>query len=404
MRAVVLAGGESSRFWPFSGCHKSLLEIMGEPLIVRTINNFPKEIDEVVVVEPANECVSKVLKEKKLNKEVQFRVQEKPLGMWDAIITGAADYGDDVIVASGHQFSRFATDKLMTGVGTKLLLSKLSNAKGYGVATVKGDFVVGIEEKPKKSESDLIVNSIYRLSHKFVSALESSKGDDHYKFERVLSRYLKDHPSEFEIIPKEELPSLKYPWDALSVMERLLEEVKTKSLGEVSESASITGDVFIDQGARIMEGAFVSGPAYIGRGAVVGTSSLVRQSSVEMGSVIGFGSEVARSLVGPGCALHHSYIGDSVLGKKVWLGFGVVTANRRFDKKEVVARVKNKKCPTGRGHLGCIVGNGTKVGIGSRIMPGILLGKDVTIGPSTCVDSNVPDGKRVYVVQKKVVK
>jgi UDP-N-acetylglucosamine diphosphorylase / glucose-1-phosphate thymidylyltransferase / UDP-N-acetylgalactosamine diphosphorylase / glucosamine-1-phosphate N-acetyltransferase / galactosamine-1-phosphate N-acetyltransferase len=404
MRAVILAGGESSRFWPFSGCHKSLLEIMGEPLVAKTINNLPQSVDEVIVVEPPDQCVSKALKEHKLNKEVRFRIQEKPRGMWDAILIGAADYGDDVLVASGHQFSRFAFDKLMGGTGTKLLLSKVSNPSEYGVAKVSGDSVVGINEKPRKPESDLIVDSIYRLSHKFVQELESSKGGGQYKFERVLSKYLDANPAGFEIIPKEEIPSLKYPWDALSVMERLLEELKPKVLGEVSEDASLKGDVFVDKGARVLEGAFVSGPAYIGRGAFVGTSALVRQSCVEMGSVVGFGSEVAKSLVGTNCSLHHSYVGDSVLGKDVWMGFGVITANRRFDKKQVVSTVKGKKCQTCRGHFGCAVGNGARVGIGSLVMPGVLIGGNTTIGPGTIVEENVKDNKKIFVVQKKVTR
>ena len=377
---------------------------MGEPLIVKTINNLPHSVDEVIVIEPPDQCVSKAVKDHKLNKEVRFRIQDEPRGMWDAILLGAADYGDDVMVASGHQFSRFAFDKLMGGTGTKLLLSKVSNPSDYGVAKISGDTVTGIKEKPMKPNSDLIVNSIYRLSHKFIHVLESSKGGGQYKFERVLSKYLGDKPAKFEIIPKEEIPSMKFPWDALSVMERLLEEAKPKVLGEVSEDASIKGDVYVDKGARIMEGAFVSGPAYIGRGAFVGTSALVRQSCVEMGAVVGFGSEVARSLVGTNCALHHSYVGDSVLGRDVWMGFGVITANRRFDKKPVVSIVKGKKRPTGRGHFGCAVGNGARVGIGSMTMPGVLLGENSTVGPGTIVDANLPDNKKIFVVQKKVIK
>ena len=404
MRAVILAAGESSRFWPFSGSHKSLVEILGKPLIARTVNNIPREVDEVVVVEPPDECVSKALKDCKLNKDVEFRVQERPRGMWDAILVGAKDYGDDVLVVSGHQFSKFALEKLVSGVGTKLLLSKVDNPGEYGVAVVEGDFVVGIREKPKKPESNLVVSSIYRLSHEFVLRLASSGGGGQYKFERVLSSYLSEHPANFEIVPKEEVPSLKYPWDALSVMERLLEEVKHKVKGEVSVDATLEGDVFVDEGARVMGGARIIGPAYIGRGAFVGTSALVRQSCVEMGSVVGFGSEVARSLVGPGCAVHHSFVGDSVLGRKVWFGFGAVTANRRFDKKSVVSVVKGKKKELGRGHFGCAVGDGTRVGVGALIMPGVLVGKNVTVGPGTIVDRNVPDGKKLYVVQKRVMK
>jgi len=404
MRAVIIAAGSSSRFWPLGECHKSLLEIGGKPLIVRTINNLPRQVDEVVVVEPKSKCISKKLKGLKLNREVEFRVQDKPDGMWDAISIGSNDYAGDVLVASGHRFSKFALERLGSGHGTKLLLSKVTNPREYGVVVIENDKAVEIIEKPKKPKSDIIVNSAYRLSPELIRKIVTSPGNDHYMLEKVISSHLGKHPAEFEMIPKEEMPSLKYPWDALRALELVLDEVKSEVHGNVSERAVIEGDVFVDEGASIMPGAYVVGPAYIGRGAFVGTSALVRQSSVEMGAVAGFGSEVTRSLVGPESQIHHSFVGDSVISRNVWLGFGVVTANLRFDKSEIISKVKRTKKNTGRRKFGCAIGCETKVGIGSHIMPGTLIGKKVTVGPGTVVDGNVKDGKKVYVVQKRVIK
>ena len=404
MRAVILAAGSSSRFWPLGGCHKSLLEIGGKPLIARTINNLPRQVDEVVVVEPKSRCISGRLKGLALNRDIEFRVQDRPNGMWGAISIGSNDYAGDVLVASGHRFSKFALDMLGSGRGTKLLLSKVANPSEYGVVAVENNRAVEIIEKPKKPKSDIIVNSAYRLSPELVKKIVASPGNDHYMLEKVISSYLGEHPAEFEMIPKEEMPSLKYPWDALQVLERVLDEAKPEVHGDVSERAVIEGDVFVDEGASVMPGAYVIGPAYIGRGAFVGTSALVRQSSVEMGAVAGFGSEVTRSLIGPGSQIHHAFVGDSILSKNVWLGFGVVTANLRFDKSEIVSKVKRAKKDTGRRKFGCAIGHDTKLGIGSRVMPGTFIGSKVTIGPGTVVDKNVKDGKKVYVVQKKVIK
>jgi NDP-sugar pyrophosphorylase family protein len=286
----------------------------------------------------------------------------------------------------------------------KLLLSKVPNPELYGNAIIEGQKVKGLIEKPESPSSDIIVNSAYRFNHEFIKKLASDSGDEQYKLERVLSEYLHTHPSDFEMIPKEEIPSLKYPWDALSIMERLLEEVKTKVKGTVSDKARINGDVFIDEGAIVMDGAMIEGPAYIGRGAVVGTSALVRQSSLEAGSVVGFGSEVARSLIGPGAKLHHGFVGDCILGPRVWLGFGFISANRRFDKQPVKAEVKGQKASTNRGHFGCVIGEGTRFGIRGSTMPGMLIGKNVTVGPNTSITTNVPDGKTIYSKQEIVMK
>ena len=41
-QAVILAAGESSRFWPLNQRHKSLIKIMGRPLIWYTIEGLKK--------------------------------------------------------------------------------------------------------------------------------------------------------------------------------------------------------------------------------------------------------------------------------------------------------------------------------------------------------------------------
>ncbi len=403
MRAVILAGGSSTRFWPFNQNHKSLIEIGGLPLIARTINNLPS-VDEVVVVEGPKDNIKNTLKKVELNKEVEYRVQNEPRGMWDATLIGSEDYGDDVLVLSGHQFSRFALGKLTIGHGTKLLLSSVTKPGDYGVVSISKDKVTGVIEKPENPSSNIIINSAYRFSNEFIRELASDSKDDHYKLERVLANHLKENPADFDMIPKEEMPSLKYPWDALSLMERVLEEIRPEVKGTVSENAELVGEVYVDEGASIMAGAKVYGPAYIGKGVVIGTDSLVRQSSLEMGSVAGFGSEVARSLIGESSKMHHSFIGDSVVGKKTWFGFGFITANRRFDKKAVVSEVKEKQKDTNRGHFGCAVGDNSRFGINSSTMPGIPIGSGVTIGPNTIIRKNIPDGKIVYVKQDIVIK
>jgi len=39
-QAVILAAGESTRFWPLNEKHKSLTRILGKPIIWYTLNNL----------------------------------------------------------------------------------------------------------------------------------------------------------------------------------------------------------------------------------------------------------------------------------------------------------------------------------------------------------------------------
>ncbi|MBR9682004.1 MAG: hypothetical protein GOV00_04375, partial [Candidatus Altiarchaeota archaeon] len=174
--------------------------------------------------------------------------------------------------------------------------------------------------------------------------------------------------------------------------------------GEVAKSAVIEGDVIIEKGAKVLHHAVVKGPAYIGRNVVIGDHSLVRESMIEEGAVIGFGSEVVRSLIGPNSKIHHCFLGDSVIGEACSLGFGTVAANKKLNRSNIKASVKGNKIDTKRSALGCIVGDKARTGVNVSLMPGAILGKESFVGPGTVFKGVLDDKKMAYVKQEVVVK
>ena len=70
---------------------------------------------------------------------------------------------------------------------------------------------------------------------------------------------------------------------------------------------------------------------------------------------------------------------DSIIGKNVWLAHGVVTANVRLDKKPIKDRNK----------LGVMIGDNAVIGIGVTFMPGVKVGANATIMPSTIIKSDI---------------
>jgi bifunctional UDP-N-acetylglucosamine pyrophosphorylase/glucosamine-1-phosphate N-acetyltransferase len=90
---------------------------------------------------------------------------------------------------------------------------------------------------------------------------------------------------------------------------------------------------------------------------------------------------------------HSGFFGDSIFEKNCWLGAGVVTANKRFDKKEIKTIVKGEKINTGLLTLGAIVGANTKIGINTSLMPGVLIGSNSTVGPHSLVMKNIGDNQ-----------
>ena len=63
MQAVILAAGESTRFWPLNKKHKSLFKIMGKHLICYTLESLKKAgIKEVIVVQKQKGDIENELK------------------------------------------------------------------------------------------------------------------------------------------------------------------------------------------------------------------------------------------------------------------------------------------------------------------------------------------------------
>ncbi|MEX0568953.1 MAG: DapH/DapD/GlmU-related protein, partial [Candidatus Njordarchaeota archaeon] len=158
------------------------------------------------------------------------------------------------------------------------------------------------------------------------------------------------------------------------------------------------------ENVKIYENAIIKGPAYIGKNTIIGNNVLVRESSIEKNSIIGANMEVARSWLGIRSETHSGYIGDSIFANKVHVGAGFITGNVRLDRRIVKAKWKNKKIGTGLKKFGTIIGSNTEIGIHSGAMPGVLIGKNVKVGPGTLIFDNVPDNITIYAKQQIITK
>ena len=152
----------------------------------------------------------------------------------------------------------------------------------------------------------------------------------------------------------------------------------------VAPTATLVGDVVIEAGAKVFPGAAVVGPAYIGRDTIVGNNSLVRHSIVLDNCNVGFTTEVARSYVASGCAMHASRVLDSVFAEDVNFSAGCTTANWRIDRGNVTMQVRGSRIDTGRDKLGAIVGQGAFIGVDVMTMPGVRIGAHAEVGPGAC--------------------
>jgi len=415
MQAVILAGGASSRFWPVNGYHKSLIKIMGKPLILFLIEGLEKKgIKEVIIVQGPGKEVEEELKNQKLALPVKYIIQPEPKGTGDAILRAKQILGE--------QFFVFNAERIDTGdyiepildkfkkEGSRLILlaGKTETPWLYGILKVEGDKVIDLIEKPQsgKEPSNIKIVGTYFLPKDFFEYLERVPSGM-YSLEDALLLYAKE--KEVKVLDaKKETFALKYPWHLFEIKNYIFDKFLKSQISktaQIAKEAKIKGEVYIGENVKIFEGALIKGPCYIGDNCIVGNNALVRDyTSLEKNCLVGAFAEITRCILQDGSHTHSGYFGDSILGKNCMIGAGTVTANIRIDRGEIYSEVKGRRINTGLKKLGAVVGDDTKIGVNVSLMPGVLVGSNCKIGPHSLVLKNIEDNVTFYTKAESIIK
>ena len=416
MQVVILAAGESSRFWPLNIRHKSLIKIMGKPLIWYTIDGLRKAgIKKIIIVEGPKKDVERELKTCSGPKQnfwcgVKFLIQKKPLGSGNALWE-ARDYLKDNFfvlnadVLNSEEILNLMTKKFKKSKAKAILVGqKTKTPQIFGMMKLKKDRILGIVEKPKKGKkpSDIKVVGVYFLDPTFFEIYKKIKKHQ-YDFEDALSEYMRKNEVKLALLDKSEenTPSfLKYPWHLFNMRKYLFNtflERKIEKSAKISKNVTIDGKVYIGKNVKIFENAVIKGPCYLGDNCLIGNNSLIREYvNLENNVMIGAFAEVTRSIFQEGSTTHSGYFGDSIIGKNTKIGAGTITSNVRLDRAEIKSEVKGEKINTGLKSFGAVIGENTYLGTKVNIMPGKFIGSNCQIGPNSVIFENIEDNTHFY--------
>jgi bifunctional UDP-N-acetylglucosamine pyrophosphorylase/glucosamine-1-phosphate N-acetyltransferase len=182
------------------------------------------------------------------------------------------------------------------------------------------------------------------------------------------------------------------PWDLLEANTRALQSLTRINAANLEEGVTLIGPIKVEKGTRIRTGTYIEGPVYIGPDCDIGPNCYIRPyTSIGKKVRIGNACEIKNSIIMEETHIAHlSYVGDSVIGAKSNLGAGTITANIRFDKKNVSMNIKKAHLDSGRRKLGIIMGDNSQTGIMVGILPGRKIGSQVWIAPGLIVSNDVP--------------
>lgn len=407
IKVLILAAGDSSRLWPFSD--KGLIQFSGKQLVNYSIDQLMKFgfKDIIVVVNEQNKNKYVQMLSSYVNKQIKLVLQGKVEGMAGAVISakshicgnplliiGPTDVYEDILFDQFKMVLKHAKDGILAG-------TKVTSYFPGAYLTIDQNVITGIIEKPDpKHVPSNIVNFVFdyfKDGNDIITAIVHTKARNDDRYELAIKNLIQKGYI-FNLLTYTGFWGyLKYPWHILSLMSHYLQKIKVTKISKstIASSAVIEGNVFIGEGASIMEFAKIVGPAYIGSGTVIADHTLVRESMIGKNCIVGHGSEIARSYLGDHCLLHHNYIGDSVLDDHVQMGFGAHTANLRLDGQQISSTVHNIPTHSYKTKLGSMIGTLVHIGVNTSIMPGIKIGKKSHIGSGIVLDTDIEDQKYV---------
>lgn len=417
LTALLLAGGDSTRFWPLSD--KNWFYILGKPVLFHTVSQLVKFGIKTIVIVGNSHNISNIQKLRNEFQKVHFHIIEQTdlRGMGGAVLSAKesikgkkililnpADFYEDILLSQLSSYISDDIDGIITGIYSDVYFPG-------GYLDVTQGYVTSIVEKPDPSHLPSNVVSLvfyyFKQADDLLKSLETVQaGDDNY-FEKGVDNLLKEKKFKF-LHYKGYWGHLKFPWDVCDVSAYFLAKRKRKvdKSAIIDKSAKIIGDVVLESNVRVLENAKIVGPTFIGAGTIIGNNAVVRQSNVEANCVIGYGTEIARSFIGSNCWFHSNYIGDSIIENNVSMGAGTVLANFKLNETTITSFLGKEKVDTHLLKLGAMIGSNVRIGVNSSIMPGVKIGSNCLISAGVVLSSDIADDmycnyeKAPYVLEK----
>ncbi|WP_017306527.1 bifunctional UDP-N-acetylglucosamine diphosphorylase/glucosamine-1-phosphate N-acetyltransferase GlmU [Spirulina subsalsa] len=438
---AILAAGRGTRMK--SDLPKVLHRLGSKSLVERVLQSCEtsQPVRKMVIIGYGGEQVQASLAH---YEGVEFVEQREQLGTGHAIqqlLSPLADYQGDILILNGdvpllrpETLEKLVTTHQHFGNGATLLTAQLADPYGYGRVFCDGENYVQqiIEHRDcsaQQKENRRINAGVYCFNWPKLAAilphLKADNDQQEYYLTDVFSQL--DQVMALDVEDEQEILGINDRQQLAIAYSILQDRIKTawmKAGVTLIDPDSITIDdtVELSPDVIIEPQTHLRGNTQIGRGSRIGPGSLIENSqigeqvtvfySVITDSRVATGTRVGpythlrgHVTVGESCRLgnfvelkkttlgqgtnvaHLSYLGDAILGERVNIGAGTITANY-----DGVNKHETK------------IGDRTKTGSNSVLVAPLTLGEDVTVAAGSIVTEDVEADSLVIARSRQVVK
>ena len=209
-----MAGGLGTRLHPLTDVtNKHLLPIYNQPMIYYPVRTLVEAgIQDILIVTGGNNAGDflRLLGDGKAFglKEIHYTYQKGEGGIADAL--SLAEHfagGEKIIVILGDNILEKGIRNAVEAYrkqerGAKILLKEVEDPERFGVAEIRGDRLIGIEEKPKKPKSKYIVTGVYMYDHQVFDIIRTlaPSGRGELEITDVNNAYLRKGEMTYDIL------------------------------------------------------------------------------------------------------------------------------------------------------------------------------------------------------------
>ena len=307
LKGLVLSGGKGTRLRPITHTSaKQLVPVANKPVLFYGLEAMAaagiRQVGIIIAPETGDEIRAAAGDGSQFGLEISYIEQDEPRGLAHAVLTAEEFLGQspfvmylgDNLLKSGitelvDQFRHSEPDAL-------ILLTAVPDPEHYGVAELDGDRIVRLVEKPKDPPSDLALVGVYMFTPVIFDAARSIEPSWRDELEitdaiqTLVDRGLRVEPH----IVRGWWKDMGQLDDLLEANRLILEDLVPRMEGECID-CRVEGRVVIEPGAKL-ERSTVRGPTIIGAGSTVVDSYVGPYSAIDAGVTIER-SEVEHSII-----------------------------------------------------------------------------------------------------------
>lgn len=210
MKGIILAGGLGTRLGLLTKItNKHLLPVYDKPMIFYPLKVLlDANIKDILIIsgpEYSGHFLRLLGSGKAFNAKFTYEIQDDPGGIAHALGL-AKDFADkeNVAVILGDNIfeDNFSKEINNFKSGSSVFLKEVHDAERFGVAEVKDNKILSIEEKPIKPKSNYALTGLYLFDSSVFSIIKTLKPSKRNQLEitDVISSYLKNNSLDYSIV------------------------------------------------------------------------------------------------------------------------------------------------------------------------------------------------------------